>query len=62
VKQNRPLLAFFCVLQGVVYLTSGREGKRRRRQGRSARFWRCQRRHMNPRAASDGGAWEDAPP
>jgi len=43
VKQNRPLLAFFlCVLQGVVYLTSGREGKRRRRQGRSARFWRRQ--------------------
>jgi hypothetical protein len=52
VKQNRPLLAFFYVLQGVVYLTSGREGKRRRKQGRSARFWRCQRRHVNPRATS----------
>jgi len=38
VKQNRPLLVFFCVLQVVVFLTAGREGKRRRKQGRSAHF------------------------
>jgi hypothetical protein len=45
------LLAFFCVLQVVVFLTAGREGKRRRKQGRSARF-RHQRRRVAPRAVT----------
>ncbi|KAI5566840.1 hypothetical protein BDE02_13G047700 [Populus trichocarpa] len=61
VKQNRPLLAFYCVLQGLVFLTAGRKGKRRRKQGRSARF-RHQRRRVASRAARNGGALEHALP
>jgi hypothetical protein len=55
------LLAFYCVLQGLVFLTAGRKGKRRRKQGRSARF-RHQRRRVASRAARNGGALEHAPP
>jgi hypothetical protein len=55
------LLAFFYVLQVVVFLTAGREGQRRRKQGRSARF-RHQRRRVKPRAARNGGALEHALP
>jgi hypothetical protein len=47
-------------LQVVVFLTAGREGKRRRKQGRSARF-RHQQRRVKPRAASVP-AWISAVP
>jgi len=51
------VLRFWLILQ----VTSGREGQRRRKQGRSARF-QHQRQRMRPRAASDGGALEHALP
>ncbi|KAL9383452.1 hypothetical protein Peur_023775 [Populus x canadensis] len=57
----RSLLAFFCVLQVTMGVTTVEEGKRRRRQGRSARF-QYQRRRVDSRPASGGGALEHAPP
>jgi len=55
------LCCVLIILQVVVSLTFGREGQRRRKQGRSARF-RHQCRHVKPRAARNGGALEHAPP
>jgi hypothetical protein len=51
IKPKETVACVFCVLQVVVFLTAGRERKRRRKQGRSARF-RHQRRRVASRAAS----------
>jgi hypothetical protein len=38
IKPKETVACVFCVLQVVVFLTDGMEGKRRRKQGRSAHF------------------------
>ncbi|KAI5562094.1 hypothetical protein BDE02_15G032000 [Populus trichocarpa] len=50
------LCCVLIVLQVMVSLTSGREGQRRRKQSRSARF-QHQRRRMKPRAAVTMARW-----
>jgi hypothetical protein len=61
-RKNRNFACVFLLLQVMVVVTADRERKRRKTLQAPLFFQVFQRRRVNPRAASSGGSWKDAPP